>query len=74
MTLFQQILKNLAEAKEKPRERKMTSNAMVKCSACDEITNKNEWKQAEVINNKFVGGCPACKSEFYEEISEIKVL
>lgn len=48
----------------------MNNNKMVKCCACNEISEKNEWKKPEVINNKFVGGCPVCKGEFYEEIKK----
>jgi hypothetical protein len=40
----------------------------VRCCACNEVSFKSNWKKDEVINNQFVGGCPFCKGEFFEEV------
>lgn len=42
----------------------------VQCEACYTISNKEDWKPAAVVNEKFVGGCPVCKGEFYKEVKE----
>lgn len=42
----------------------------VKCDACDKVSSKSEWEKAEVKDNKFVGGCPFCKGEFYTEVDK----
>jgi len=40
----------------------------VKCGACGEVSLKEKWKTPEIEDGKFVGGCPHCSGEFYDEI------
>lgn len=44
------------------------SKVKVKCLACEEVSNKDEWTKAEIKDGEFVGGCPNCAGEFYEEV------
>lgn len=44
------------------------NNVIVKCGACKSVSNLKEWKKATIKSNKFVGGCPTCKGEFYDII------
>lgn len=50
---------------------------IIKCSACGEISDRKLWKEpkVEIVNDKreFVGGCPHCKGEYYEEIGDVNV-
>lgn len=48
----------------------MEKKTIVKCGACGKVSRLTEWKKATIKNNRFVGGCPTCKGEFYDIISQ----
>ena len=48
----------------------MEKKIIVKCGACREVSVLTEWKEATIKNDRFAGGCPNCKGEFYDIISE----
>ena len=43
---------------------------IVKCGACGDKSYLKDWKDAAIKNDRFIGGCPTCRGEFYEEVME----
>lgn len=48
----------------------MKKKTVVKCGACGQESCLKDWKKATIKNNRFVGGCPTCKGEFYDTVTD----
>lgn len=48
----------------------MKEKVIVKCGACGQVSQLKDWKEATIRNDRFVGGCPTCKGEFYDIVTK----